>query len=804
VLHQVGVGALGPVFRTYEPSRDRLVAVKVFRLDITPEQAQSLVDELGRAVNAGLVHPSIVEPVAAGLEGTVAYRAEEYVAAESLDVAMRHYAPAPLDKVLAFITQLASAIDSARGAGVGHGALHPRDIFVTPDEARATGFGVVDALDRLGIRAPVRRPYSPPERIAGQPWSTPADVFSLGAIAFELLTGRRPSGLGDQIGPLTGAAEGTAVDKVRAVLARAMHERPEERFPTAIDFASALDRTTGDYDVRLSVPQPDPVLIQRVSSPRPAAPVEPPVVEPEPEPPIEAAEPETVVPAIAEVRTRPPQPELRPFDLVRGGADRVELKLRDAPEVPEHDDEPAGPSIAHEPPTIEDSPREVARKVIAAREVRRRESKRAPQPALDLSTFAPEVPASAPEPQPAPAEALPLRQEVAEIHETEIKDEPVPDIQALREQPAEHRIVAVDEFRSRESQPPAAEPIWPIPPDPPGERQLNAPFAIEPFDPELPPPLPLPSRQIPPPPPVPVDEPAPERQRVVMLPLAVTLIVGLLIGYVAGYLVGGRDLENEIAQSALTTAPTTTSAGPSAPIQTPGTSGQAAAPKDFSEQAVAPQTPSAQSSAAPKVPVEAPAGAADKPTPKPDAPPPAAATTRESSGARLGRVIVSSVPSRAAVTVNGKWMGRTPLTLSELPLGTYVVRVVEPGYEVAREEFVLSKAEPTKTMAIELRRQPGAPRTPRPPAPAESATAAPTTGIGTSSTGEIFVDSRPRGARVVVDGKEYGVTPMRVTGQSVGRHVVRLELADHAPWTKTEAVTAGATARVTGSLERIR
>ena len=168
VLHQIGVGALGPVFRTYEPERDRLVAVKVFRLDITPEQAQALADELSRSAEAGLFHPSIVEPIAAGVEGTVAYCAEEYVAAESLDVAMRHYAPAPIATVLPFITQLAGAIDFARAAGVGHGALHPRDIFVTPEEARATGFGVVEALERVGLRAPVRRPYSPPERIAGQ------------------------------------------------------------------------------------------------------------------------------------------------------------------------------------------------------------------------------------------------------------------------------------------------------------------------------------------------------------------------------------------------------------------------------------------------------------------------------------------------------------------------------------------------------------------------------------------------------------------------------------------------------------
>ena len=73
---------------------------------------------------------------------------------------MRHYAPAPIEKALPFITQLAGAIDFARAAGVGHGGLHPRDIFVTPDEARATGFGVVEALEEVGIRAPIRRPYT--------------------------------------------------------------------------------------------------------------------------------------------------------------------------------------------------------------------------------------------------------------------------------------------------------------------------------------------------------------------------------------------------------------------------------------------------------------------------------------------------------------------------------------------------------------------------------------------------------------------------------------------------------------------
>ena len=231
-----------PFSAPMSPTRDRLVAVKVFRLDIMPEQAQVA---RGRADAApprpGSSIPPSSSPSRPASKARVAYRAEEYVAAESLDVAMRHYAPASIDKALPFITQLAGAIDFARAAGVGHGGLHPRDIFVTPDEARATGFGVVEALERVGIRAPVRRPYSPPERIDGSRGATPADVFSLAAITFELLTGRRPAGTGAEIGALAAGSCRTAAPALHAVLARAMDDDPARRYPTALAFAAALE-----------------------------------------------------------------------------------------------------------------------------------------------------------------------------------------------------------------------------------------------------------------------------------------------------------------------------------------------------------------------------------------------------------------------------------------------------------------------------------------------------------------------------------------------------------------------------------
>ena len=272
VLHQIGVGVLGPVFRTYESDRDRLVAVKVFRLNATPEQATALADELNRVVELKLEHPSIVTPIAAGVAETLAYLAQEYVAGESLDVAMRHYAPTPLDKALPFITQLASALDVARAAGVTHGALHPRDVFLTPDEARATGFGVVPALERVGLHGPIRRPYSAPERITGGQWGPAADIFALAAIAFELLTGRRPAGSGDQVVARLESGGVADLDALRRAFADALADDPGRRHASAQEFAHALARAAaGEEAVTLGAPDGFARVIRPAKGQSPAA-----------------------------------------------------------------------------------------------------------------------------------------------------------------------------------------------------------------------------------------------------------------------------------------------------------------------------------------------------------------------------------------------------------------------------------------------------------------------------------------------------------------------------------------------------
>jgi serine/threonine protein kinase len=185
VLHQIGAGTLGPVFRAYEPGRDRLVAIKVFRLDLTPEQASALVTELDALVAANINHPNIAAPIAAGLEHGAAYLAHEYAVGDSLDVVLRERGPMSMRDVVALVESLAAAIDYAADRGVHHGLLHMRDIVLAADSARITGFGIATALAKIGAKLPTRPAYAPLDATS--------DIYSLGAIAFEAATGKRAS-----------------------------------------------------------------------------------------------------------------------------------------------------------------------------------------------------------------------------------------------------------------------------------------------------------------------------------------------------------------------------------------------------------------------------------------------------------------------------------------------------------------------------------------------------------------------------------------------------------------------------------
>jgi hypothetical protein len=230
------------VFRAHDAVRDRPVAVKLFTLDLAPERVHQLVAELNRIIAADLTHPALATPLAAGIHGVSAYLVQEFVAADSVDMVIREYGAAPAVDALRVAAQLAGALDFAAAVHVRHGALHPRDVLLSSDETRLTGVGIAHALEQIGVGAPVRRPYTPPERIAGGEWDRRADVFSLAMVTHELLWARRVSGVGARAVENMTEIPGGDLGALRAVFARALAEDPASRFETALDFADALRR----------------------------------------------------------------------------------------------------------------------------------------------------------------------------------------------------------------------------------------------------------------------------------------------------------------------------------------------------------------------------------------------------------------------------------------------------------------------------------------------------------------------------------------------------------------------------------
>ena len=281
----------GPTIRT----QDRLVAVKAFKLDVPPQTVARLADALRRLVDRPAIPAAPVRLLDAGLEGTRAFVAMEYAAGESIDVAWRQQLPMPIERALPILSVVADAIDAGWAQGLGHGALHPRDLFVVSgtDDIRLTGLGIVQALESIGEKAPARRLYAAPERVAAQPWGLAADVYSLGVIAHELLAGRRPSGA-EQDGVLAPSLSPEARVRVRRVLAVALADRPEDRFASASALVEALGAAARGEALDLPVPRTDAqalaaaiVAVEAAALPQPVAAMDASPIKPLVAPPFE-------------------------------------------------------------------------------------------------------------------------------------------------------------------------------------------------------------------------------------------------------------------------------------------------------------------------------------------------------------------------------------------------------------------------------------------------------------------------------------------------------------------------------------
>ena len=265
---ELGRGGMGIVYRALDSKLGRAVAIKVLPSDATadPERHQRFVQEARSA--SALNHPNIVTIYEIGNDDGTTFIAMELVDGTPLDRLIGG-APMPVATALDYAVQSAAALEAAHASGIVHRDIKPANIVVTRDgRVKVLDFGLAKLVERAAsdatLTALATRPgavmgtpaYMSPEQAQGERVGAWSDVFSLGGVLYEMLTGRRPFAgssdaglvtaiLRDPPAPLRAARADTPAD-VDAIVTRALAKDPKDRYPDAgvmrADLAAALAR----------------------------------------------------------------------------------------------------------------------------------------------------------------------------------------------------------------------------------------------------------------------------------------------------------------------------------------------------------------------------------------------------------------------------------------------------------------------------------------------------------------------------------------------------------------------------------
>ena len=201
ILRKIGAGNMATVYMGHDPFIDRPVAIKVARPDHAGDgEASEFYKQLffNEAQTAGLLkHPNITAIYDAGVDRSHYYIVMEYVhGGDTLDSYTGINVLLPLGTVTALLYQCAMALDYAHKKGVVHRDIKPRNILLTEDrEAKITDFGVAVAPGMHSNGSPQHAGsplYMAPEQVRREAPVSQSDLFSLGVVAYELLTGKHP------------------------------------------------------------------------------------------------------------------------------------------------------------------------------------------------------------------------------------------------------------------------------------------------------------------------------------------------------------------------------------------------------------------------------------------------------------------------------------------------------------------------------------------------------------------------------------------------------------------------------------
>ncbi|QTA84375.1 serine/threonine-protein kinase [Desulfonema magnum] len=200
VIKQLGKGAMGVVYLGQDPRINRTTAIKTFRFsdDFDPKEAEAMKQKFFReAESAGtLSHPNIVTIYDAGDEHDLAYIAMEFLEGEDLQKYTKKKTLLPMRRVLDYVADIAEALDYAHEKGIIHRDIKPANIMLLKNGiVKITDFGIarITASSQTQTGVVKGTPhYMSPEQISGEKVDGRSDIFSLGAMLFQLLTGDVP------------------------------------------------------------------------------------------------------------------------------------------------------------------------------------------------------------------------------------------------------------------------------------------------------------------------------------------------------------------------------------------------------------------------------------------------------------------------------------------------------------------------------------------------------------------------------------------------------------------------------------
>lgn len=288
ILGIVGRGGMASVYKAHHAALDRTVALKVMRASLTedPEFVERFRRE-ARAI-ARLEHPNIVQVFDFDEIDGRSVLAMQYLEGGTLkDLIVGRGAPMPMQESAQVVRGIADALDHAHGSDIIHRDVKPSNVMLTKGgRVVVTDFGIAKIVGSsstqytatgVGVGTP---DYMSPEQGQGVPLDRRSDIYALGAVAYELLTGKVPFSAETPMAvmikhirdplPPPSAFNPAIRPAVESVIAKAMAKLPADRYATAGEFAAALEQAVRDptraapiVGVPATTTPPSPIAVPR-------------------------------------------------------------------------------------------------------------------------------------------------------------------------------------------------------------------------------------------------------------------------------------------------------------------------------------------------------------------------------------------------------------------------------------------------------------------------------------------------------------------------------------------------------------